>query len=155
MKKAISNILTGFWWPGRKTTTNNSENAQASDDSRDFDEIKINLDCDQISRIGKDMSESSKKLLNEELNMLSSLERLRKNKNELWIMALNNLKRLIPKKEQYYMKNVTGNTNPTIIEKDIRLIDEMIFFAEEFDNTSLNISETEVIDLDEVDEIIQ
>ena len=78
MKKAISNILTGFWWPGRKTTTNNSENAQASDDSRDFDEIKINLDCDQISRIGKDMSESSKKLLNEELNMLSSLERLRK-----------------------------------------------------------------------------
>ena len=53
MKKAISNILTGFWWPGRKTTTNNSENAQASDDSRDFDEIKINLDCDQISRIGK------------------------------------------------------------------------------------------------------
>ena len=155
MKKAISNILTGFWWPGRKTTTNNSENAQASDDSRDFDEIKINLDCDQISRIGKDMSESSKKLLNEELNMLSSLERLRKNKNELWIMALNNLKRLIPKQEQYYMKNGTGNTNPTIIEKDIRLIDEMIFFAEEFDNTILNISETEVIDLDEVDEIIQ
>ena len=66
-----------------------------------------------------------------------------------------NLKRLIPKKEQYYMKNGTGNTNPTIIEKDIRLIDEMIFFAEEFDNTILNISETEVIDLDEVDEIIQ
>ena len=127
MKKAISNILTGFWWPGRKTTTNNSENAQASDDSRDFDEIKINLDCDQISRIGKDMSESSKKLLNEELNMLSSLERLRKNKNELWIMALNNLKSLIPKQEQYYMKNGIGNTNPTIIEKDIRLIDEMIF----------------------------
>ena len=75
MKKAISNILTGFWWPGRKTTTNNSENAQAIDDSRDFDEIKIDLDCDQISRIGKGMSESSKKLLKEELNMLSSLER--------------------------------------------------------------------------------
>ena len=106
MKKAISNILTGFWWPGRKTTTSNSENPpqiNKNEDSRnsepqspsqleteqklskiecDLSETKINnddefflgqmnFDCDQISRIGKDMSESSKKLLNEELKMLS------------------------------------------------------------------------------------
>ena len=56
MKKAMSNILTGFWWPGRKTKTKNSENAQTCDDSRDFDEIKINLDCDQISRISQNMT---------------------------------------------------------------------------------------------------
>ena len=40
MKKAISNILTGFRWPGRKsTTTTNSENpqinAQTSDNAED------------------------------------------------------------------------------------------------------------------------
>ena len=183
MKKAISNILTGFRWPGRKTTNNSKDpqiNAQTSDDEdsrnsepqhpgkleteqimskikcdlsetkihHDNDETEMNFDCDQISRIGKDMSDSSKKLLDEELKMLSSLERLRKNKNELWIMALNNMKRIIPK--QQHMKNGTGNpTNFLNIARDIQLIDEMIFFAEEFDNNVPNISETEVMDLEE------
>ena len=63
MKKAISNILTGFRWPGRKTTNNSKNpqiNAQTSDDEDSRNSEPQNpgkLETEQImSKIKCDLS---------------------------------------------------------------------------------------------------
>ena len=141
MLKNILRILAPFCWPGRNIKT-------TSENHHGHDETQTNFEAnDQILRIGKNMSKSTKAALDEEFKNVSFQE-VQTDVNQRFITALNNLKTKMLK-SQNESEDEQFKNNP-VFAKDIQLIDDMIVYLEEMlNNVTVVFPESEILNLEE------
>ena len=152
MKQILLRILN-CCWPGRRRTRSDAsyhgENYENSIE-QPTQNISIFESDDQISQIGKNLSETAKEALDSELKKNTNQEEgEQQDQNQKWIIALNNVKRKMFKDRDKLEEKSKIKNHPNF-EKDIQLIDDMICFVEEFlNNVISDIPESEIVDLED------
>ena len=144
-----------FWSCSSEKRAAILENATADDKEKFQKNFETNNDH-PIFQIGKDLSESTREALNMELKTVLSSQKVGQdqNKNQSWIVALNNLKTNMRRMSQIESGNgneLFENKSPNF-ENDTKLIDDMICFAEEIilnNNVAPKIPETEILTLED------